>query len=647
MLIVPDSTVSLYANIPVSDGQQLLFRNKQQQTSYFTSKRVASKAACSYIRKTGRLRIEYSTSRVISSNYISFTNPSFENKVFYARIIDYEYVNNMTTDIIYQIDWFQSFCFDVDYHACQIIREHLTEEDHQKATDNPWRRDIPELLTDEPLPVGEPLETIYTQGYISGDGVVNGNRFSAVPVESTAFSDSHALDLYVIMQLSQFDYGQMTAEDAQLFLNLWDYYGGNHTSKPSTFPSLFSTWKDHFIRPCCVVGICAERNGTGVNNALNKLNEAIRLLTLYATTGSIVGIYVMPKWALAGWFENLGSYDDTSGFSAEFKVPKLSVRNPKLNTFPFRYLRVKSPKDTKEYRFDLCNAINTNANGKIRYRCSTNFNGIPSMTFAIQHYKNNDGFNYYERLDFNEFPQAGYSVDGYSSYMGGQYQASLMYNTKAGETGLAGSVNASLFGQFGSILGGASHGVDTSMINSNGVSPMDSNPAGSVLSSGSAAVGATASFITAGINRAYGEQELDFYRTEAFKSRGSGDSAIYGGLKRAFVNDQYNPGSSSGYLPYQFQKLNFTIELVELNKDILDKYDTYFEGNGYLSLRNGVPHVCSYMKDGSKAPHYGRYDNEDITYVKTENMQVSGSLGIACVAIENLFNRGVRFVKVV
>ena len=163
MLIVPDSNVSLYAGVPISDGHEIVFRSKTEQSTYFATKRIASKAGCTYLRKTGRLRIEWSTETVMRADFISFKNPSFENITFYAKLIDYEYVNNVTTDVLYEIDWFQSFCFDVDYHACEILREHLTEEDYQKAVANPWRRDIPELLTDEGLPCDKTLEKIYNR----------------------------------------------------------------------------------------------------------------------------------------------------------------------------------------------------------------------------------------------------------------------------------------------------------------------------------------------------------------------------------------------------------------------------------------------------------------------------------------------------
>ena len=82
-LIVPDSSVSLYADVPISDGQELLFKSKSEQNTYFARKKIASRVDCTYLRKTGKLRIEWSTATVQRANFISFKNPSFENITFY------------------------------------------------------------------------------------------------------------------------------------------------------------------------------------------------------------------------------------------------------------------------------------------------------------------------------------------------------------------------------------------------------------------------------------------------------------------------------------------------------------------------------------------------------------------------------------
>ena len=190
MLITPDSEVTLYEDIPITAGYQLVFSSRLKQKAYFASKKKVSRADCTYIKKTGRLRIEYKTNVVQKCNYISFKNSSFENVTFYARISNFEYVNNVTTDIYYAIDWWQTYMFDANYHACTIKREHLTESDYKKADANPWRHDIPELLTDEGLPCEKVSEKLYKMSdYVDG---FSGEMTELIPKQT----DTDTVDPY-------------------------------------------------------------------------------------------------------------------------------------------------------------------------------------------------------------------------------------------------------------------------------------------------------------------------------------------------------------------------------------------------------------------------------------------------------------------
>lgn len=105
------------------------------------------------ILKDGKCRIEFPTSTVSQCNFITFTNASFENVTFYARVTNWEYVNNVTSDIMYEIDWFQTYMFNVEYKDAKIEREHLSEDDFQALEKNPWKTGIYEMETEEGLAV--------------------------------------------------------------------------------------------------------------------------------------------------------------------------------------------------------------------------------------------------------------------------------------------------------------------------------------------------------------------------------------------------------------------------------------------------------------------------------------------------------------
>lgn len=643
MLIVPDSSVSLYADVPISDGHEIVFRSKTEQSTYFATKRIASKAGCTYMRKTGKLRIEWSTETVMRADFISFKNPSFENITFYAKLIDYEYVNNVTTDCIYEIDWFQSFCFDVDYHACSILREHLTESDYQKAVENPWRRDIPELLTDEGLPCDESLECIYTDGSLVG-GTITGNRFKVPSGTTSILGDAYANDLYAVFLLSQFGFGEWTSEDGTAFVDCFNYFGSvNQESTWGDFINMFTSINQKCIRGTAMLGIRMDEA-----NFKEHFTKAIDLLTSYCVTGSIVGIYVLPKWSLKGYFKTsiYEATDNTEGFEEQMiNIPKLIDVNPKLNTHPFRYMRVKTPNDTKEYRFDLFKNL-SEGNNLIEFKVTCNTNGIPVWSFAPKAYKNDGGYNYYERIDFSNIPQVSFSSDAYLAYLSGQYSNAIQTNTRSGMANMRAGAFNSLMNAISPIVNAVSSvaGGDYSQEwmqtgRRTYELQMPNAPTSFGISSPTQVVSGAAGMIGA-------NQQMNVL-DEALSSRGDGSSAVFDNTKRAFVNDEYHAGSQSGYLPYSYDALNFVIELVTLNDDILKKYSDYLDIYGYKSLRTGRPHVCDYITDGSNAPHFTTFDDETFTYVQTADMHVTGALQTACRSIENLFNSGCRFLKVV
>lgn len=667
MLIVPDSNVSLYADVPISTGHEILFRSKTEQSTYFATKRIASKAGCTYLKKTGRLRIEWSTETVMRADFISFKNPSFENVTFYAKLIDYEYVNNVTTDVIYEIDWFQSFCFDVDYHACSILREHLTEEDYQKAVANPWRRDIPELLTDEGLPVCEALETIYENGVLTGWDYT-GNRFKlpAASVPGMLFDRTK----YIVLSLSSFDIREwvgtngedIDASDVIEFINLFDFTSNNvQISSASSLDEAVAAFNSMFVSLEAGIVDSEAEVGFELTN-LSGLRKALDLLTVNSCSASITGMYILEKWMLSGYFRGL--QQTFSAIDCSFKVKKESGINPKLNTYPFKYLRVKTPQDIKEYRLDLFSSLQNSE--LANFKMYVNIIGAPVISLMPYHYKNDsDSVNFYERIDFANFPQLPYSIDAYLAYYANQCEINLMTNTVSGRSQLAAAKDLAIAGE-GSVV---QSGVD---------STVGLIAAGLTATSGGIKTGGRAGYYAkevggaagAGISSARGmlnvvndlhaqalssvanlesaNQNISAFNEALSGSRGEGaTTSVYAGQKRAFVNDNYVTGSAGGYLPYQVDAIDFVVEVVELEEDIKEKYSTYFDIYGYKSLRTGVPHVCDYIKNASNEPHFSDFDNEKITYVSTENMHVTGALQVACRSIENLFNAGCRFLKVV
>lgn len=624
-LIIPDSTVTLYAGVPICDKHQLVFSTRAKQKAYFANKKMVGRADCTYIRRTGRLRIEYNAKRVQQCDYMSFKNESFEDVTFYAKIVDYEYVNNVTTDIIYAIDYWQTYMFDAEYHSCSILREHLTKEDKEKEEENPWRRDIPELLTDEGLPCDQSLETLYN----------NNNQFY--------LSDANGLSskTYLVISLGDCSFNDWDQNDSNELLGMWDYYDTKvPVGKPNSWDELYGRRDGGFVRPTAMVGL-------NINNVGNKLYRALDLLTIYGCTNEIVGMYVLPKWMLRGVFED--GTDTVSGYGGTLTPNKLNVVNNKLNTFPFHYMRVKSPKDVKEYRFDRIYNLSI-GHESFNFYVNTNFNGLPVMSFAIAGY---DGYvsdlrsyNFYERIDFSDFPQAAYTTDSYLTFLSGQYANAIQKNTISGKSEL---LNARGEAEVENIkanryLEETSYTGVNDLIKDYVAKIGTLDLAGAYYLPVDTAYDKALDLLKSEASLQKANENLDVFN-KALNSRGDLSSGVYYGTKRAYVNDEYVAGSSTGYLPYQYDALDFLVQYVTLNSDIIKKYDNYFSCYGYKSLRIGVPHVCDWIMNGTNEPYFTSFDGEVFTYIKTENMDVTGLQLNACSAIEDMFNGGVRLVK--
>ena len=125
--ISPNSEIVLCIDVPLDNSYDhtITFASLSAQQTYFASKAYKTLTANSYQRTmSGHLRIECSMGEAVHCNYMYFKNTSFENKYFYAFITGWEYVNNITTEITYELDVFQSFHSDMHIKACFVEREH-------------------------------------------------------------------------------------------------------------------------------------------------------------------------------------------------------------------------------------------------------------------------------------------------------------------------------------------------------------------------------------------------------------------------------------------------------------------------------------------------------------------------------------------
>lgn len=654
-----DSVLNLYSNVEVSDGLQVAFSSAVQQYNYFSNRLVKQYTGMSYVYRNGVVKIQDAPQVVARANYISFNNPSFESKPIYARITDYQYVNNATVKITYAIDWFQTFMFDVSYRSCQIQREHLSDADWAKAVANPWRHDILELETGENFHFTEDdRPQILTSERVYYLQCPDDSPECYVMLALSPFSFSYNVgdktpeaDMYnwlrgfknnIAEKLASDDFGQLVVRADDVFdglpasLNIYIFKADD------VYQSLFTDMDEAWSVP------------------KKRLDGVLDDLTAMGRTSQIVALYYAPKATVRAF---LGGSDTEKNI---FRVDNLNARtcnasNPKMKRFPFSYLTVESPSgNRKEFHYEKFAGA---ANG-IDFYLLGSFNGFPFLSLVPYNYGqgnpsaggvfDNTGFDITERLDYAEVPQLSYTTDGFLSYISSQYQQAQANQStpvqlaRMGEfMGGAATTAASLAP---TLAGGALNGLTASGALS------DTRPVGA----GMAALGSTLSNVSQGDNSKAGAAAgvammahvlaSNFSDANVRAAMGANvglGSPIYNfdTERSLYDNDIYHAGTAGGFPAYKLGRFYYQFYFKTLTPAWTEIVDNYFNAFGYNSGRIGIPRVVNFIHGSGDQPHFVTYDGAPTTYVKTTDCHVISTMMPVSQDIEALFNAGCRFIK--
>ena len=128
MYIIPNTAIRLIKNCPLDPNYEntIYFSSLAAQTTYFTSTLSGLLFnANSYQRvNKGTLRVAVNAETIYNYNYLAFQNTSFGSRWFYAFIRKIEYVNNVTSEITYELDVLQTWHFSYELEQCFVEREH-------------------------------------------------------------------------------------------------------------------------------------------------------------------------------------------------------------------------------------------------------------------------------------------------------------------------------------------------------------------------------------------------------------------------------------------------------------------------------------------------------------------------------------------
>lgn len=126
--IQPNSIVQFFGDLGISPNYEnsLYFASTSAKDSYFdglTKKAIAT--SLSYNRENrGYIRVELPISTLYNAGYMRFKNTNFENKWFYAFITEVNYINNVTTEIRFELDVIMTWMGSFTLKQCFIERQH-------------------------------------------------------------------------------------------------------------------------------------------------------------------------------------------------------------------------------------------------------------------------------------------------------------------------------------------------------------------------------------------------------------------------------------------------------------------------------------------------------------------------------------------
>ena len=132
MYIEPNTTIRILRNCPLDNTFEhtIYFALEPEQEAYFKKLTKYTLTRQTYQRvNNGVMRVQIKAENLYDCNYLMFQNESFGDKWFYAFIESVEYVNNITSEITFELDPMQTWFFDYDLGQCFVEREHTVRDD--------------------------------------------------------------------------------------------------------------------------------------------------------------------------------------------------------------------------------------------------------------------------------------------------------------------------------------------------------------------------------------------------------------------------------------------------------------------------------------------------------------------------------------
>lgn len=127
----PSGTIRI-GRVPFDNSYRhtMTFDSASAQQSYFASvcTQSLSRSDYTYVRMNNSIRVPFNAEQLYTYNYVMYQNSNYGNKWFYAFIVDVQYLNKATTELVLELDVMQTWYFDYTLTQGFVEREHVSDD---------------------------------------------------------------------------------------------------------------------------------------------------------------------------------------------------------------------------------------------------------------------------------------------------------------------------------------------------------------------------------------------------------------------------------------------------------------------------------------------------------------------------------------
>ena len=121
------TNIRLLSGVPFDNNYEHTrwFQNLAEQTAYFMAMTPVKQGNnYSYQRESQSFRVDANKDTLLSVNYIMYKNNENPNKWMYGFVTQLEYMNDSTTQVVFEIDVIQTWRFNFSFRESFIERQH-------------------------------------------------------------------------------------------------------------------------------------------------------------------------------------------------------------------------------------------------------------------------------------------------------------------------------------------------------------------------------------------------------------------------------------------------------------------------------------------------------------------------------------------